>query len=67
MFHRMIEAQGEAPAYLDTGGLGWVNVNHPQDLSRAEALLARCAGTAVRASSTSHPLPARSGRNGPRP
>jgi len=67
VFHRMIEAQGEAPAYLDTGGLGWVNVNHPQDLARAEALLARCAETAGRASSTSRPLPTRSGRSGPSP
>ena len=40
VFHRLAIDQGLAPAYLDTGGLAWVNVNHPVDLERAERELA---------------------------
>jgi choline kinase len=40
VFHRMLAEQGAAPAYLDSGDLGWVNVNHPRDVARAESLLA---------------------------
>ncbi len=39
VFHRMIHERGLAPAYLDTGGLGWVNVNHPRDVERATRVL----------------------------
>lgn len=39
VFDQLLRDTGVGPAYLDTAGLGWVNVNHPQDLERAEALL----------------------------
>ena len=35
---RLIRTRGLAPAWLDCAGLPWVNVNHPDDLARAEAV-----------------------------
>jgi hypothetical protein len=51
----MIVEQDIAPAYLDTGTLGWVNVNHPHDVVRAEALLARVAATHPQPVQPPHP------------
>lgn len=48
VFDRLLRDTGIGPAYLDTAGLGWVNVNHARDLARAEALLR--AGDPVQAS-----------------
>jgi choline kinase len=39
VFDRLLKDTGVGPAYLDTAGLGWVNVNHPQDLERAQELV----------------------------
>jgi choline kinase len=55
VFHRMLIEQDIAPAYLDTGTLGWVNVNHPHDVARAEALLARVAATHPQPVQPPHP------------
>jgi NDP-sugar pyrophosphorylase family protein len=46
VFHRLIEERGLAPEYLDTAGLGWVNVNHPEDVDRARRLVAACGAAA---------------------
>jgi choline kinase len=46
VFHRLIEEHGLAPEYLDTAGLGWVNVNHPEDVDRARRLVAACGAAA---------------------
>jgi len=41
VFHRLLTQSAPVPDYLDSAGIGWVNVNHPEDVARAEALLSR--------------------------
>lgn len=41
VFHRLLTQPAPVPGYLDSAGIGWVNVNHPQDVARAEALVSR--------------------------
>lgn len=53
VFHRMISEHGAAPAYLDTAALGWVNVNHAHDVTRAESLLAGAAASSGASASVS--------------
>lgn len=41
VFHRLLQDTGVGPAYRDTAGLAWVNVNRPRDLERAEAMVSQ--------------------------
>lgn len=48
LFHRLVRSGAVSLDYLDTGGLPWVNVNHPEDVVAAERILST-GGAAVRA------------------
>jgi choline kinase len=39
IFNRLAHERGIKPRYLDTGGLDWININRPDDLTRAIAML----------------------------
>jgi hypothetical protein len=41
VFHRLLAEGAPVPSYLDSAGIGWVNVNHPADVARARMLASR--------------------------